>query len=239
MGNPFYGVGFQRALRVNDLFETIAARYDCINDVQSAGLHRYWKRRLVQLARGQPGEFALDLCCGTGDVALRLADRGLRVMGLDFSPAMLAMARQRARRRPHLSVQFPLADALHIPAGDARFDLVTISFGLRNLADITAGLQEMWRVAKPGGRLLVLDFGWPASRWGRGLFVAYLKWIVPWFGRIFLHNADAYSYILESLQHYPPPQRLAEIMQDTGWRDVRIVRFWGGAMTIHRAEKPR
>jgi len=239
MGNPFYGVGFQRALRVNDLFETIAARYDCINDVQSAGLHRYWKRRLVQLARGQPGEFALDLCCGTGDVALRLADRGLRVMGLDFSPAMLAMARQRARRRPHLSVQFPLADALHIPAGDARFDLVTISFGLRNLADITAGLQEMWRVAKPGGRLLVLDFGWPASPWGRGLFVAYLKWIVPWFGRIFLHNADAYSYILESLQHYPPPQRLAEIMQDTGWRDVRIVRFWGGAMTIHRAEKPR
>ena len=204
MGNRFYEAGEGRAERVNDLFAAIAPRYDLINDLQSFGLHRWWKRRLIQFAAVQSGESALDLCCGTGDVAFALAEAGARVTGMDFSAPMLAVAEARKVKVGEAAGPvFLQGDALRTPFPDAHFDVVTISYGLRNLASVDEGLREMWRVLKPGGRLLVLDFGKPDNAAWRGAYFAYLRFAVPVFGRLFCKNAAAYAYILESLQHYP------------------------------------
>src|SRR5438093_5237787 len=161
MANKFHEPGDQRAARVNDLFAAIAPRYDLINDLQSLGLHRYWKRRLLQLARVRPGERALDLCCGTGDIAFILAAQGAQVVGLELSGPMLAVARARlgaqssvakASSAPRSALSDPhflRGDAMNIPFPDDRFDIVTIAYGLRNLASFEQGLREMWRVARP------------------------------------------------------------------------------------------
>ncbi len=241
MPNRFYTPGEERAARVNDLFNTIAPRYDLINDLQSFGLHRLWKRRLVRLADPRSGQRALDLCCGTGDVALALAGRGLDVVGLDFSEPMLAVARKRVPLRPRgASVgganggpQFITGDAQQIPFPDETFDLVTISYGLRNLADWECGLREMRRVAKPGGRLLVLDFGKPDNPLWRAIYFGYLRHCVPVLGRIFCGDADTHGYILESLLHYAAQKGVASRMEALGLREVRIINLMGGIMSIN------
>jgi len=244
--NKFYAPGEQRAARVNDLFDTIAARYDLINDLQSFGLHRHWKKRLLQLAAGRPGERALDLCCGTGDVAFALARLGLEGVGLDFSEPMLAVAAQRSKAQcptskagtPALPIQFLRGDAQHIPFPDASFDLVTISYGLRNLADWETGLREMQRVTRPGGRLLVLDFGKPDNALWRGIYFTYLKWFVPLLGRLFCGDADTHGYILESLKYYAAQKLVAAKMQELQLTDIRIVNLMGGIMSINYGAKP-
>ena len=247
MTNKFYEPGNQRAARVNDLFTTIAPRYNLINDLQSFGLHRYWKRRLIQLAGAQSGQHALDLCCGTGDIALGLARRGAEVVGLDFSKPMLAVAEQRARKlkldlrqNEHASsepVHFIHADAQNIPFPNAYFDITTMSYGLRNLASWETGLREMWRVAKPGGRVLVLDFGKPNNPLWRGLYFTYLKSFVPLFGRIFFGDSQTHAYILESLRCYPAQQGVAAKMRDMHFTQVRIINLLGGIMSINYAVK--
>ncbi len=240
MGNRFYEAGEGRAERVNDLFAAIAPRYDLINDLQSFGLHRWWKRRLIQFAAVQPGESALDLCCGTGDVAFALAEAGARVTGMDFSAPMLAVAEARKVKVGEAAgPMFLQGDALRTPFPDAHFDVVTISYGLRNLASVDEGLREMWRVLKPGGRLLVLDFGKPDNAAGRGAYFAYLRFAVPVFGRLFCKNAAAYAYILESLQHYPAQRGVDEKLRALGAANARIVNFLGGVMSINVAEKLR
>ena len=241
MTNQYYQPGAQRAARVGDLFARIAPRYDLINDLQSFGLHRWWKRRLIALAALQPGERALDLCCGTGDVAFVLARRGADVVGLDFSAAMLGVAEQRAGagRAPGAAEppQFLLGDAQAIPFPNESFDIVTVSYGLRNLADWTVGLREMLRVARPGGRLLVLDFGKPDNALWRGIYFAYLRVVVPLFGRLFCGDAQAYAYILESLRHYPAQRGVESMMCELNCRDVRVVPLLGGMMSINFGRK--
>ena len=240
MGHRFYEAGEGRAERVNDLFAAIAPRYDLINDLQSFGLHRWWKRRLIQFAAVQPGESALDLCCGTGDVAFALAEAGARVTGMDFSAPMLAVAEARKVKVGEAAgPMFLQGDALRTPFPDAHFDVVTISYGLRNLASVDEGLREMWRVLKPGGRLLVLDFGKPDNAAWRGAYFAYLRFAVPVFGRLFCKNAAAYAYILESLQHYPAQRGVDEKLRALGAANARIVNFLGGVMSINVAEKLR
>lgn len=238
MANKFFDSGEQRAAKVNDLFGSIAPRYDLINDLQSFGLHRGWKRRLVKLASVGPGQRALDLCCGTGDVAFRLAQDGAEVKGLDFSEAMLAVARSRFKiQGSKFKVEFLQGDALKTPFSNAQFDAVTIAYGLRNLSDFSAGLREIWRVAKPGGRLLVLDFGKPDHPTWRTIYFAYLRRLVPLFGRVFCGDAALYAYILESLQHYPAQHGVAAKMCELGCSDVRIVNLLGGVMTINYGVK--
>jgi demethylmenaquinone methyltransferase/2-methoxy-6-polyprenyl-1,4-benzoquinol methylase len=236
MANQFYAPGAERADRVNALFARIAPRYDLINDLQSFGLHRLWKRRVISLARVQPGERALDLCCGTGDLAFALARRGAQVTGLDFSEPMLAVARRRAAREG--AVTFSQGDALKLPFADAGFDIVTVGYGLRNLASWEAGLAEMKRVARPGGRLLVLDFGKPDNAQWRWLYFAYLRLFVPLLGLAFCGDAHAYAYILESLKHYPAQRGVAARMRDLGLAEVRTVNLLGGVMSINLAELP-
>lgn len=238
MTNKFYTPGEQRAAKVSELFATIAARYDLINDIQSFGLHRAWKRRLVRLARVQPGERALDLCCGTGDLALALAKQGAEVTGLDFSEPMLQVARQKSKvRSPKSKVEFICGDAQKIPFANETFDVLSIGYGLRNLADLDAGLSDMWRVTKPGGRLLALEFGKPDNSVWRAIYFTYLKLLLPVFGRIFCGNAAAYGYILESLKHYPAQQAVADRLRAVGWQNVQVINLMGGIMSIHHAEK--
>ena len=239
MANKFYEPGVERAERVNDLFAAIAPRYDLINDLQSFGLHRLWKRRLLRLANPQPGERALDLCCGTGDVAFALARAGADTTGLDFSEPMLAVARQRAAQlpTPDSPLQFLQGDALHTPFAEATFELVTISYGLRNLSGWEAGLREMLRVLKPGGRLFVLDFGKPDNALWRSLYFAYLRWFVPLFGKIFCGDSATHAYILESLRHYPAQHGVAAKLSELNCADVRIVNLLGGVMSINCAVK--
>ena len=237
MANPFYIEGEQRAAKVNDLFARVAPRYDLINDLQSLGLHRVWKRRLVRMANVRPGERALDLCCGTGDIAFALAGAGATVSAVDFSAAMLEVAARRlAIPNPQSSIlnpQFQQGDAMQLAFADNTFDVVTVGYGLRNLRDWETGLREMHRVAKPGARLLVLDFGKPDNAVLRSLYFAYLRLVVPVFGKLFCGDSATHAYILESLHRYPAQRGVAAAMERLGCRDTRIVNLLGGAMSIN------
>lgn len=244
MGNKFYQPGEQRGERVNDLFATIAPRYDLINDLQSFGLHRRWKRKLVSLAQVRPGDRALDLCCGTGDVSFALARAGAEVTGLDFSGPMLAVAEERKRATQNaegetrIAPRFLQGDAQNTPFPDQHFDVITISYGLRNLASFEAGLREMWRLTKPGGRLLVLDFGKPDNAAWRSIYFAYLRWFVPVFGKLFCGDSETHAYILESLKNYPAQRGVWATMEELGWRDRQIYNLLGGMMSINVGIRP-
>lgn len=241
MANEFYDPGEQRAAKVNRLFAAIAPRYDLINDLQSFGLHRLWKNRLVRLANVSPGRRALDVCCGTGDIAGRLAEVGANVAGLDFSEPMLQVAQQRnpfASSSERSNPQFIQGDAMNLPFDADAFDIVTVGYGLRNLASWERGLAEMLRVARRGGRVLVLDFGKPDNAIWRTLYFTYLRLFVPVLGLVFCGNASAYAYILESLKHYPAQNGVAARMRELGMTNVRIVNLLGGVMSINYGEKP-
>lgn len=234
MSNRFYAPGEQRAEKVHALFATIARRYDVINDVQSFGMHHRWKRRLVALADVKSGDRALDVCCGTGDIALALAVVGAETTGLDFTEAMLAVA----ERKPTAGkVRFVQGDAMKLPFADNSFDAVTVGYGLRNLANWETGLREMIRVAKPGGRVVILDFGKPDHALWRAIYFGYLRLCVPVFGLLFAGRADAYAYILESLKHYPAQRGVDERMRSLGLQNARIVNLMGGAMSFNYGEK--
>ena len=237
MPDSFYAADETRAQRVNDLFATIAPRYDLINDLQSFGMHRAWKRKLVRLAAVRIGMQALDLCCGTGDVAFALADEGAKVTGCDFSEPMLEVARQRSVGRANVPI-FVQGDALKLPFSAEMFDVVTIAYGLRNLADFRSGIVEMLHVLKPGGKILILDFGKPDFAPWRAAYFAYLKLFVPLFGKIFCGNSATHAYILESLKKYPAQKGIAALLTELGCRDVRIENILGGVMSINTATKP-
>ena len=242
MSNAYYVPGDQRAAKVNDLFARIARRYDFLNDLQSFGLHRNWKRRVAKLATVAPGNRALDLCCGTGDLSFALARRGAETTGLDFSAQMLAVATQRQQASSKLKIQnlkFIQGDAQQLPFPENSFDIVTVGYGLRNLTSWERGLDEMCRVARPGARLIVLDFGKPANALWRGLYFTHLKMSVPLMGWLFCGDASAYAYILESLKHYPAQLAVAEKMRQLKLTNVRVINLLGGAMAINYAEKTK
>ena len=249
MSNAYYAPGDQRAAKVNDLFARIARRYDFLNDLQSFGLHRLWKRRVVQLAQIKNGDRALDLCCGTGDISFALARAGAATTGLDFSAQMLEVAANRSQKsevrsqnkNPQSTIrnpQFIQGDAQQLPFSENSFDVVTVGYGLRNLTSWECGLDEMFRVAKPGARLIVLDFGKPANALWRQIYFTHLKMSVPLMGWLFCGDASAYAYILESLKHYPAQLAVAEKMRALKLRDVRVVNLLGGAMAINYGVKP-
>lgn len=235
MPNKFYVDGPSRAGRVVDLFAAVAPRYDLINDLQSLGMHRWWKRRMIGEAGVRSGERALDVCCGTGDVAFSLAAAGVEVTGLDFSEAMLGVAR---RRGDGSGVRFMQGDALSMPFESGAFDLVTVAYGVRNMASVELGLKEMMRVLKPGGRLVILEFGKPDNATWRWLYFQYLRWLVPIFGKLFCGDSETHSYILESLLKYPGQRGVDALLVAEGCRPTRIIHLMGGVMSLNVAVKP-
>ena len=228
MESKFYQADEHRAEKVHELFTTIARRYDLLNDIMSLGLHRRWKRRLIRLA-GDPRD-VLDLCCGTGDIALRFR---ARVVGVDFTEEMLRVATTRG----HPEISWIRADALRLPFADNSFDAVSVGYGLRNLADIEQGLREVLRVLRPGGKFVSLDFGKPESAIFRTLYFGYLRIVLPILGRLFCGDPDTHGYILTSLQNYPAQRGIREMMVSQGWRDCGFEEFWLGSMAINYGTK--
>jgi demethylmenaquinone methyltransferase/2-methoxy-6-polyprenyl-1,4-benzoquinol methylase len=241
--NAFYDPGQERSAKVDQLFTTIAPRYDLINDLQSFGLHRIWKRRVVKMAGACRGVQALDVCCGTGDIAILLAREGAEVVGLDFNERMLGVAARRGATEASHSDEarnpkFLRGDAQQLAFEDNSFDIVTVGYGLRNLASWQTGVAEMARVAGPGGRIVVLEFGKPDNPLWRAFYFAYLRVFVPVLGWMFCGNAGAYAYILESLKHYPAQRGVEAKMRELGLVNVRIINLFGGVMSINYGERP-
>jgi demethylmenaquinone methyltransferase/2-methoxy-6-polyprenyl-1,4-benzoquinol methylase len=214
------------------MFDAVARRYDVTNDVLSFGQDRRWRREVVAALAPRPGERVLDLAAGTGTSSQPFHDAGCAVVPGDFSLGMLHVGRQ---ARPHLA--FTATDALHLPFADAVFDAVTISFGLRNLVDPAAGLAEMARVTRPGGRLVVCEFSHPVNPAFRTVYEEYLMQALPAVARRVSSAPDAYVYLAESIQDWPDQPGLARVVERCGWQQVQWRNLTGGIVTLHRATR--
>jgi demethylmenaquinone methyltransferase/2-methoxy-6-polyprenyl-1,4-benzoquinol methylase len=217
--------------QVRAMFDRIARVYDGMNSVMTAGMHHRWRERAVDLARVGPGSRALDVATGTGDLAIALRRRGAEVIGLDFSEAMLEIARRKA---PEIS--FEQGNALALPYGDAEFDAVTVGFGARNFSDLDAGLREMARVAKPGGRVVVLEITDPQRPPLSWFFRLWFDRVVPALGRV-AGDSDAYTYLPSSVRRFPGPEELAARLAAAGLEDVRWILTAGGIIALHAGRR--
>jgi demethylmenaquinone methyltransferase/2-methoxy-6-polyprenyl-1,4-benzoquinol methylase len=219
------------------MFDRIAGRYDALNSVMSAGLHHRWRERAADQADLGPGDSALDICCGTGDLALELNSRVApdgHVIGCDFSEPMLDLAREKAAARGASGARFEWADALQLPYDAGRFDAVTVGFGIRNLADLDRGLAEMGRVLRPGGRVVILEITQPTRPPLSSFYSLWFDRIVPVLGR-FTADSEAYNYLPESVRSFPSPERLAARMDHAGLTEIRWTVLAGGIIAIHSA----
>jgi demethylmenaquinone methyltransferase / 2-methoxy-6-polyprenyl-1,4-benzoquinol methylase len=237
MKNKYLSYDAQRAPKVREMFSRLAERYDLVNDVMSFGMHRKWKRETVRLAlHANGGARLLDLCCGTGDMSFYAEEIGTRrVVGADFTIPMLSVGRRRARAGGRRTI-FVAADALSLPFRDGSFDAITVGYGLRNIADPRTALAEMRRVLAPGGRAVVLDFGKPDNPIARGLYIGYLRTMMPAVGLVFHGDHETYSYIPDSLVRYPAQRGVEEMMQDVGFVSVRYENRLLGTMGLNLGE---
>jgi ubiquinone/menaquinone biosynthesis methyltransferase len=223
---------------VRRLFATIADRYDLITRLLSYGLDQRWKGRVVRLASVVPGERALDLASGTGDVALALAEAGAAVVGLDVTHRMLRLARAKAHARPRARPTWVTGDMGALPCRDATFALVTASYGLRNVPDLDAAIGEVARVLVPGGRFVSLDFNRPEQPVVRAIYLAYLGLVGGALGWLLHGDPDTYRYIPASIRRYPGAYGVADRLRRQGFSGVEVVPLLWGLMTIHVARAP-
>ena len=223
---------------VRRLFATIADRYDLITAVLSYGQDARWKAKLVALADVQAGDRALDLACGTGDIALAVAEKGARTVGLDITHRMLQLARRRAGAASSTqALDFVSGDMTSLPLPAASFDLVTTGYGLRNVPDFDAAIDEIARVLRPGGRLLSLDFNRPESRLVRAAYLAYLTVVGSTLGWVLHRDPDTYRYIPASIRRYPGARGVADRLLARGFASARVVPLLFGLMTLHVAQR--
>lgn len=229
--------------RVREMFRQIAPRYDLMNHLLSLNIDKYWRNRAVGRLRLVPDVPALDVCTGTGDLAIAIADaapQGVEVVGSDFCYAMLEIARRKRQPgSPSESIDFVEADSQQLPFPSDRFQCVTVAFGLRNVADTDQGLREMTRVCRPGGQVMVLEFSKPTVFGLRQIYNFYFRHVLPkvgqWFAR---NNKSAYSYLPDSVSRFPDGQALADRMHATGLTDVTFTPLTFGICTIYLGTKP-
>jgi demethylmenaquinone methyltransferase / 2-methoxy-6-polyprenyl-1,4-benzoquinol methylase len=213
--------------QVRAMFDRIAGPYDLMNSVMTAGLHHRWRARAADLARVGPDSRALDVACGTGDLAIELASRGAEVVGSDFSPGMLEVARRKAP-----GLRWEVGNALDLPYEDDSFDAATVGFGARNFSDLGRGLREMVRVVRPGGRVVVLEITSPQKPPLSTFFSLWFDRVVPVLGRLG-GESEAYTYLPSSVKRFPGPEALGAMLYGAGLRDVRWILTAGGIIALH------
>lgn len=226
--------------RIADMFDAIAPRYDLLNHLLSLGLDRRWRARAIREVDPAPGARVLDLCTGTGDLALAAVrgDRRVTVVGVDFAGAMLDRARRKVGARGlQRSIRLVRGDGTMIPLADASCDAATIGFGIRNIADPAAALREIARVLRPGARLAILEFGQPRIPGIRTLYAWYFKYLLPRVGRRISKHQSAYSYLPASVGTFPTPEEFARIIAATGFSRVRAVPLTAGIVYLYVAER--
>ncbi len=223
---------------IRDMFAGVAPRYDFLNHLLSASLDVVWRRRAAAVLGLPPGSPVLDLCCGTGDQATALRRRGARVAAADFCVPMLAIARHKFARTAAPRPAALAADALSLPFSDRHFAGATVSFGLRNVADLDAALRELARVLRPGGKLVVLDATVP--RWPplRTLYLFYFLRLLPWIGRLISPRGSAYSYLASSVVGFPQRQEFLDRMAAAGFANLAWEDLSGGTVCIHQGRIP-
>lgn len=233
LGAAFDSPGAKQAY-VRRLFATIAHRYDVITVLLSFGMDRRWKRRVVTMAAPRPGKRALDLACGTGDIAFALAAEGARVAGLDVTHAMLRLAQAKSGR-----AAFVTGDMMALPFGPAGFAIVTSGYGIRNVPELPLALAEIHRVLEPGGVFVSLDFNRPDNRAVRAIYLAYLAVVGSVLGLLLHGDPDTYRYIPASIRRYPGAARVCSMLRAAGFASWEYVPVLGGLMAIHVARKER
>ncbi len=223
----------KRPDEVSGMFDDVARGYDRTNDILSLGNAPLWRIATVRAIAPQPGERILDIAAGTGTSSAALAKSGASVVAVDFSPGMIAEGRKR-----HPKLEFVEADAERLPFGDDEFDAVTISFGLRNISDPIVALGEMYRVLKPGGRLVVCEFSHPTNPVMRLGYEGWMRLGMPVVAGLASSNPDAYRYLMESISQWPDQQSLAKWIRGVGFARVAHRDLTGGVVALHRAYKP-
>lgn len=231
----------EKAGRVREVFDSVAAQYDLMNDLMSGGLHRLWKRFTIELSAVRSGQTVLDIAGGTGDLAAKfskLVGADGKVILADINAAMLSVGRDRLIDKGALNnIDVVQADAQFLPFEDNSIDCITIAFGLRNVTDKARALRSMHRVLKPGGRLLVLEFSKPTSPLLSKVYDVYSFSALPAMGKLITDDADSYRYLAESIRKHPDQESLLEMVEDAGFVDCRYHNMNGGIVAVHRGIK--
>lgn len=232
----------QKESLVRGVFDSVASRYDVMNDLMSAGIHRLWKRFTIELSAARPGQTILDIAGGTGDLAARfsqLVGADGQVILADINAAMLEVGRDRLIDKGATgNIEVVQADAQALPFEENSVDCITIAFGLRNVTDKDMALRSMLRVLRPGGRLLVLEFSKPTSPLLGKVYDQYSFQILPAIGRLIAQDADSYRYLAESIRKHPDQDTLLEMMEDAGFVECRYHNMTGGIVAVHQGFKP-
>lgn len=227
--------------RVHHVFETIYNRYDFMNSVISFQRHKSWRKDTMKRMNVQPGQQALDVCCGTADWTIALADavgKSGKVYGLDFSKNMLKVGDEKIEELGLSQATLLHGNAMDLPFDDNTFDFVTIGFGLRNVPDYMQVLKEMARVVKPGGKVICLETSQPTMPVFRQLYYAYFSYIMPVLGKVFAKSYDEYSWLQESAKDFPGQKELAKMFEQAGLVDVIVKPYTGGVSAMHMGTKP-
>ncbi|MDP5070634.1 MAG: bifunctional demethylmenaquinone methyltransferase/2-methoxy-6-polyprenyl-1,4-benzoquinol methylase UbiE [Congregibacter sp.] len=231
----------EKAGMVRDVFDSVASRYDLMNDLMSAGVHRIWKRFTIELSGVRRGNRVLDIAGGTGDLAAKFApmvgDDGEVVLA-DINASMLRVGRDRLINKGiRGNLHYVQADAQHLPFPDDHFDCITIAFGLRNVTDKTLALHSMLRILKPGGRLLILEFSKPRNPLLSRAYDAYSFGVLPFMGRLVAGDSESYQYLAESIRKHPDQETLQQMMEDVGFTRCDYHNMTGGVVAVHRGVK--
>jgi demethylmenaquinone methyltransferase/2-methoxy-6-polyprenyl-1,4-benzoquinol methylase len=231
----------EKAGRVADVFHSVAGKYDLMNDVMSFGVHRLWKRYTIEMSGVRRGQRVLDIAGGTGDLASKFSELvgpGGEVVLADINPSMLEMGRQRMVDTGHVgNVEYSIANAEALPFVDDYFDCITIAFGLRNVTDKDKALASMYRVLKPGGRLLVLEFSKPVLPGLGSVYDAYSFGVLPKMGKLIAGDEESYRYLAESIRMHPDQQTLKGMMERAGFSRCEYFNLTGGIVALHRGFK--